>query len=881
MEDEGSAMSETEVRKAWKDGARVPFAELERKWQARWLEEKTFRTPEPDGRPKAYILVMFPYPSGAGLHVGHPESYTAADILARYRRMRGYRVLHPMGWDAFGLPAEQYAVQTGTHPRITTQRNIDNFRRQIRMLGLSYDWDREVNTTDPGYYKWTQWIFLRLFGSWFDEQAGKARPIGELPVPDDVATRGEAAVRAYRDERRLAYQAEIAVNWCPALGTVLANEEVVDGKSERGDHPVERLPLRQWMLRITAYTDRLLADLDTVDWPEPIKLQQRNWIGKSTGAEIDFPVAARASAGGAGDPEAAPAAGRGGTFPERPPAAAIRVYTTRPDTIFGVTFMVLSPEHPLVDTLTSPEQRAAVDEYRKAAGFKSDIERTDLAKDKTGVDTGGFAVNPATGERVPVWIADYVLMSYGTGAIMAVPGHDERDHEFAERFGIPIRPILEADGEPVPPGPEPAEARYVRSSGPGESLDGLDVEAGKKRIVQWLEDSGHGRAAWNTKLRDWVFSRQRYWGEPIPVLHAEDGTTSAVDEGELPLLLPALEDFSPSGRPEPLLAKAADWVEVTGADGSRWLRETNTMPQWAGSCWYYLRYIDPDNPGRFADPELERAWMPVDVYIGGAEHAVLHLLYARFWHKVLYDLGYVSTAEPFQKLLNQGMILGEDGEKMSKARGNVINPDDVVEANGADALRLYEMFMGPLEVTKPWSTKGIQGISRFLDRVWRAAQFEQPGGDPHERFRHRTIRKVTEDVERIRFNTAIAALMEYVNEMTKAERASAEDKRVLTLLTAPFAPHLGEEIWERLGHAESLTYEPWPEFDPELARAETITVVVQINGKVRSSFEVEPETSREELQRLALRDETVIRHLDGASPRKVIVVPGRLVNLVV
>ncbi|MFN8179554.1 MAG: leucine--tRNA ligase [bacterium] len=858
------------VRETWSDGARYPFAESEAKWQARWLAEKTFRTPdEIDDRPKYYVLVMFPYPSGSGLHVGHPESYVAADILARYKRMRGFRVLHPMGWDAFGLPAEQYAVQTGVHPRVTTKQNVENFRRQVRMLGLSYDWDREVNTTEPGYYRWTQWIFLRLFGSWYDEGAQRARPIEELPIPAEVRAQGEAEVRRYRDARRLAYQAGVPVNWCPELGTVLANEEIVDGRSERGGYPVVRLPLRQWMLRITAYADRLLADLEDVEWPEAVKQMQRNWIGKSTGAEIDFPAAS-----------ADVRARR--TFAPSPPADTIRVYTTRPDTIFGVTFMVLSPEHPLVDRFTTPACRSAVDAYRSEAAHKSELERTDQSKAKTGVDTGGFVINPASGEPVPVWIADYVLMGYGTGAIMGVPGHDERDHEFAREKGIPIRPILAVHGQPVLPGEEPAGARYVSSTGPGVSLDGLDVEAGSQRIVEWLESRGYGRAASQTKLRDWLFSRQRYWGEPIPLLHGDDGEVIPVPDDELPLVLPELEDFRPTGKPEPLLAKAGAWIEVVDPrTGKKHLRETNTMPQWAGSCWYYLRYIDPANSRALVDPAKERAWMPVDVYIGGAEHAVLHLLYARFWHKVLFDLGYVSTKEPFQKLMNQGMILGENGEKMSKSLGNVINPDDVVKTHGADALRLYEMFMGPLEVDKPWSEKGIQGVARFLDRAWRAAQFPEPGGDPHERVRHRTIRKVTEDVERVRHNTAIAALMEYVNELTKAEAATREDKRILTLLTSPFAPHLAEEIWSRLDLGGALSETPWPTFDAELARPQLLEIVVQVNGKVRSRFETEPETPAADLERMALADESVRRALEGKAPRKVIVVPGRLVNVVV
>jgi leucyl-tRNA synthetase len=865
-------MQKHETREAWVDGARYPFAEVEAKWQRIWRERKTFRTPdEPDDRSKYYVLVMFPYPSGSGLHVGHPESYTAADIIARTKRMQGFRVMHPMGWDAFGLPAEQYAVETGVHPKITTEKNVGNFRRQVQSLGLSYDWDREINTTDPAYYRWTQWIFLQLYESWYDEGAGKARPMAELPIPDEIRARGDAAIGRYRDGKRLAYEDEIAVNWCPALGTVLANEEVIDGRSERGDHPVERLPLRQWVLRITAYADRLLDDLDLLDWPESIKAMQRNWIGKSTGAEIDFPSSA------AGLPPRA-------SFPAEVPAHTLRVYTTRADTLFGVTFMVLSPEHPLVDHFTTPENREAVARYRAEAAAKSDLERTDLALEKTGVDTGGFALNPATGEKVPVWIADYVLMTYGTGAIMAVPGHDERDYEFACKFGLEVRPILEIDGEAIAPGDDPPGARYVRSASEHVTLNGLEVAAGKERIVAWLTSVGYGRPATNTKLRDWLFSRQRYWGEPIPVLHRADGSTFALPESGLPLELPELEDFHPVGKPEPLLAKAGDWVDVEDpATGERYLRETNTMPQWAGSCWYYLRYLDPKNDERLVDPEKERRWMPVDIYIGGAEHAVLHLLYARFWHKFLFDIGCVSTPEPFMKLLNQGMILGEDGEKMSKSRRNVINPDAVVHEYGADALRVYEMFMGPLEVDKPWATTGIQGASRFLDRIWRAAQLpaSREGKDPHLRERHRTIQKVSEDIERIRLNTALACLMEYVNSMTKAGHATPEDLRVLTLLVSPFAPHLGEELWERLGGGDSLAYESWPAYDPDLARPDVITLVLQLNGKLRARLEVPRGLPRAELERRALADPTVQRHLAGRTPKKVVVVQDSLVNVVV
>jgi leucyl-tRNA synthetase len=865
-------MRKHETHETWVDGARYPFAVVEAKWQRFWLEQGTFRAPdEPDDRPKYYVLVMFPYPSGSGLHVGHPESYTAADIIARAKRMQGFRVMHPMGWDAFGLPAEQYAVETGVHPRITTEKNVANFRRQVRSLGLSYDWEREVNTTDPNYYRWTQWIFLQMYHSWYDEAAGRARPLAELPIPEEVRAAGPASVERCRDGKRLAYEAEVAVNWCPALGTVLANEEVVDGRSERGSHPVERLPLRQWVLRITAYADRLLDDLDLLDWPESIKTMQRNWIGKSTGAEIDFPSSSVGLL-----PRSC--------FPADVPADTLRVYTTRADTLFGVTFMVLSPEHPLVDHFTTPEKRQAVADYRAQAAAKSDLERTDLSLEKTGVDTGGFALNPATGEKVPVWIADYVLMTYGTGAIMAVPGHDERDYEFARTFGLEVRPILEKAGEAIAPGDDPPGARYVRSASKHVSLDGLEVAEGKERIVAWLASTGYGRPATNTKLRDWLFSRQRYWGEPIPVLHRADGSTLPLREDELPLELPELEDFRPVGKPEPLLAKAGDWVEVVDpATGERYLREMNTMPQWAGSCWYYLRYLDPENDERLVDPEKERRWMPVDIYIGGAEHAVLHLLYARFWHKFLYDIACVSTPEPFLKLLNQGMILGEDGQKMSKSLGNVINPDAVVRDYGADALRVYEMFMGPLEVDKPWSTAGIQGASRFLDRIWRAAQLPQPGpgDDPHHRARHRTIRKVTEDIDRIRLNTAIACLMEYVNSLTRAGHATQADQRALALLASPFAPHLGEELWARLGHTTSLAYEPWPTFDPDLAQPELITLVLQINGKLRARLEVPRGLPREELQAQALAEPTLQRHLAGRTPQKIVVVPDRLVNVVV
>jgi leucyl-tRNA synthetase len=912
---------------------------IEPRWQRYWDEHKTFRTPDRSDRPKYYLLDMFPYPSGAGLHVGHPEGYTATDILARFRRMRGFNVLHPMGWDAFGLPAEQYAIETGTHPGVTTQRNIGTFRRQIKMLGFSYDWDREVDTTDPGYFKWTQWIFLQIFDTWYDPQQKRGRPIGELPTPKEVQARGEEAVRRYQDERRLAYQIEAPVNWCPALGTVLANEEVVDGKSERGGHPVVRLPLRQWMLRITAYAERLLEDLELVEWPESIKEMQRNWIGRSEGAEVDFAIA------GVEGP--------------------VRVFTTRPDTLFGATYMVLAPEHPLVERITTPGQRAAVRAYQEEAARKSDLERTELAKKKTGVFTGAYAVNPVNEEKVPVWIADYVLASYGTGAIMAVPGHDERDFEFARQFSLPIRTVVEPPvdwlrqtGSKVDDLKEAfTEAGVAVNSG---AFNGLPTAEFKKKITAWLQERGLGQGKVNYKLRDWLFSRQRYWGEPFPVLHELDaqgrptGLVRTVPESELPLRLPDLEDYRPSGRPEPPLGKAADWVNVT-IDGKRYQRETNTMPQWAGSCWYYLRYLDPHNDRAFCDPAKERCWMPVDLYVGGAEHAVLHLLYARFWHKVLFDRGHVHTPEPFRRLVNQGMILGEmeytgfkkgdqwvsaervdadtaqdrkTGEqyervrlgeehveksgdsfvlkdlpkvridarayKMSKSRGNVINPDDVVREYGADSLRLYEMFMGPLEATKPWSMRGVEGVYRFLNRVWRlivddraeeprlaeAVQDAEPGRDTLRKL-HQTIKKVTEDVEALRFNTAIAAMMEFSNHLTREEVRPRPVLEKFVLLLSPFAPHLGEELWNLLGHHESLAYEPWPAYDEALTRADEIEVPVQVNGKVRSKVTVPANSDEAALKAAALADERVRDLTTGKQVRKIIVVPGRLVNIVV
>ncbi len=909
---------------------------LEPKWQRYWEEHKTFRVAEPtrtatpprSPRRKFYILDMFPYPSGAGLHVGHPEGYTATDILARYRRMCGDHVLHPMGWDAFGLPAEQYAIETGTHPAETTRNNIDTFRRQIKMLGFSYDWERELATTDPEYVKWTQWIFLVLFDTWYDEEQKKGRAIAELPIPDEVKQQGEPAIRAYRDSKRLAYQAEVPVNWCSALGTVLANEEVVDGKSERGGHPVVRMPLRQWMLRITAYADRLLEDLDLLDWSSSLKEMQRNWIGRSEGAEVDFPLAPTMKGGR--------------------PKAMIRVFTTRPDTLFGATYMVLAPEHRLVDSITTEEQRAAVQAYKVDASLKSDLERTELAKKKTGVFTGAYAINPVNNEKIPVWIADYVLATYGTGAIMAVPGQDERDWEFAEVYNLQIIRTVQP--------PEGWQGKAYLGEGPAINsafLNGLGVADAKRKIIDWLEEKGLGVRKVNFKLRDWLFSRQRYWGEPFPILHEVDakgnptGVVEPLTLDELPVQLPELEDYKPSGKPEPPLGKATDWVNVT-RNGKRYRRETNTMPQWAGSCWYYLRYLDPKNDRVFLDPAKEKAWMPVDLYVGGAEHAVLHLLYARFWHKVLFDRGHVSTPEPFMRLVNQGMILGEmeftgyrdsSGEytsaslvgrddteyepvdlsedqvekksdtwvlkgtdlvvdarayKMSKSRGNVINPDNVVEKYGADSMRLYEMFMGPLEATKPWSMRGVEGVYRFLNRAWRifiddraehtklaeSVKDVEPDKETLRKL-HQTIKKVTEDLDGMRFNTAISAMMELSNHLNKLEAKPRSVLAPFVLILSPFAPHLAEELWQALGHEKTLAYEPWPAFDEALTKADEIEVPIQINGKLRSKVTVPADVDEETLRAAALADPRVQELIAGKQIKKVIVVPKKLVNIVV
>ncbi len=855
-----------------------PFQTIERTWQSFWKEHETFRTGREPGKRKLYILDMYPYPSGAGLHVGHPEGYTATDIFARYKRAQGFSVLHPMGWDAFGLPAERYAMQTNIHPRVTTEQNIATFRRQIKMLGLSYDWSREIDTTDPAYYRWTQWIFLQIYGSWYDPRVDKARPIATLV--EEFARDGSAGISGEESftaaqwqkmsrkqqhdvlaRHRLAYIAEVPVNWCEGLGTVLANEEVAEW-TEKG-YTVERRPMRQWMLRITAYADRLLQDMRDLDWPASTLEQQRNWIGRSSGAEIVF------------------SAGKG--------IEPIRVFTTRPDTLFGATYMVLAPEHPLVDAMTVLQQQPAVDAYRNQARMKSDLERG-VEQEKTGVFTGGFVTNPATGKSIPVWIADYVLMGYGTGAIMAVPGHDERDYAFAKKFGLPIVEVV--SGGDIAREAFTGDGQAVNSANSDVSLNGLATEAAKDTIISWLAGKGLGKAAVQFKLRDWLFSRQRYWGEPIPIVHLEDGTMKPLSDGELPLLLPDLKKFQPSGTTESPLALATDWVTVADKEtGLRGKRETNTMPQWAGSCWYYLRFIDPRNDMEFCSPSLEKQWMPVDVYIGGSEHAVLHLMYARFWHKVLFDLGHVSTKEPFVKLRHQGIILGEDSRKMSKSRGNVVNPDEVVAEYGADSLRLFEMFLGPLEEMKPWSTRGVEGVFRFLNRVWRlyadeegkldAAVREAPLTPELERVYHATVKKVGEDIEGLRFNTAIAQMMIFVNEVTKTEGRPRQILEPFVVLLAPFAPHIAEELWSVLGHAGSVSREPWPSYDAAKIQSNMVEVVIQVNGKVRAKIEAVKDTPDDELTTLSLAEEAVQKHLDGKKLVRTIVVKNKLVNFVV
>lgn len=797
---------------------------IEKKWQTYWEENKTFKTTEDQDKPKFYALDMFPYPSGAGLHVGHPEGYTATDILSRMKRMQGYNVLHPMGWDAFGLPAEQYALDTGNDPAEFTAKNISTFKRQIKSLGFSYDWDREINTTDPDYYKWTQWIFLQLY------------------------------------KKGLAYVDEVPVNWCPALGTVLANEEVIDGKSERGGHPVIRKPMRQWMLKITAYADRLLEDLEELDWPESIKEMQRNWIGRSEGAEITFEID-----------------GLDKSF---------EVFTTRPDTIFGATYAVLAPEHPLVAEITTPEQKAAIDDYLDKIKSKSDLERTDLAKEKTGVFTGAYAVNPVNHEKMPIWIADYVLMGYGSGAIMAVPAHDERDYEFAVKFELPIKEVV-AGGD-VSKEAYTGDGVHVNS----DFLNGLNKEEGIKKAIEWFEANGKGKKKVSYRLRDWLFSRQRYWGEPIPIIHWEDGTTTTVPEEELPLILPKTENIKPSGTGESPLANIDEWVNVVDPEtGKKGRRETNTMPQWAGSCWYFLRFIDPRNGEYLADPEKLKQWLPIDIYIGGAEHAVLHLLYARFWHKFLYDIGVVPTKEPFQKLFNQGMILGENNEKMSKSKGNVVNPDDIIESHGADTLRLYEMFMGPLDASIAWSTNGLDGARRFLDRIWRLFVTDagtlnekitkNADGKALERVYHQTVKKVTDDFENLRFNVAISQMMVFINEAYKAEVLPFEYMEGFVKLLSPVAPHLAEELWEKLGSTGgSISYEAWPSYDESKLVEDEIEIVIQLNGKVRTKLNIPKDASKEMMEELAMNDDKVKEDLNGKTVRKIIAVPGKLVNIV-
>lgn len=795
---------------------------IESKWQHYWDEHKTFKTTEDKAKKNYYALDMFPYPSGQGLHVGHPEGYTATDIISRMKRMQGYNVLHPMGWDAFGLPAEQYALKTGNSPREFTKKNINNFRRQIKSLGLSYDWDREVNTTDPAYYKWTQWIFEQLY------------------------------------KRGLAYEAEIPVNWSPDLGTVVANEEVIDGKTERGGFPVIRKPMRQWVLKITAYADRLIDDLDDLDWPEAIKEQQRNWIGRSVGATIDFKVA---------DKE-----------------AELEVFTTRPDTLFGTSAITIAPEHELVETLTTAEQKEAVENYLEEVSHKSDLERTDLAKDKTGVFTGSYAINPVNGAKVPIWVADYVLASYGTGAVMVSAAHDPRDWEFAKKYDIPMIQVI-AGGD-ITKEVYTGEGKYINSG----FLDGLeDKDKAIELMIAWLKEHHVGDKKVNYRLRDWTFSRQRYWGEPIPVIHWEDGETTLVPEDELPLLLPKSNDIKPSGTGESPLANLEDWVNVVDENGRKGRRETNTMPQWAGSSWYFLRYIDPHNQDVIADPEKLKEWLPVDLYVGGAEHAVLHLLYARFWHKFLYDLGVVPTKEPFQKLVNQGMILGNNHEKMSKSKGNVVNPDDIVEEYGADTLRLYEMFMGPLDASIAWSEDGLNGANKFVNRVWNLIVDE----DGHLRDRittinegeldlvyNQTVKKVTEDYEKLHFNTAISQLMVLVNEFYKAEALPLEYVEGLVKLLAPITPHMAEELWSLLGHEESLAYADWPTYDETKLVEDTVEVVVQINGKIRQRLNVSRDATKEQLEELALNNEKVKEELVGKTLRRVIAVPGKLINIV-
>ncbi len=878
------------------------FAEIEPKWQKYWEENKTFKTPDDYSKPKYYILDMFPYPSGAGLHVGHPEGYTATDILSRYKRMKGFNVLHPMGYDAFGLPAEQYAMQTGTHPAVTTQKNCDNFRRQIKAIGLSYDWDREINTTDPKYFRWTQWIFKQLYNTWFDGDLKKGRPISELPIPEEISAAGEKAIQEYIGEKRLAYYDNAQVWWCDSCKTVCANEEVLtDGAHEKCGHQVIRKNLKQWLLRIPHYAERLLEGLDDLDWPAGVKDMQRNWIGKSSGAEVDFEI------DGLGK--------------------KLRVYTTRPDTLFGATYMVIAPEHEFVNEIVTADKKQAVADYIKASALKSDLDRTDLAKEKTGVFTGCYAINPVNNQQIPIWVADYVLMGYGTGAIMAVPAHDTRDFEFAKEFDIPVNCILDPkdvegrneilDGDKC----WTEDGEYINSASTETGLDinGLNKAEGIEKTVEWLGKNGLGKATDNFKLRDWLFSRQRYWGEPFPVIHWEDGEVTLVEDENLPLQLPDLEEYTPGESGESPLSNAEDWLIVTDKNGRKGRRETNTMPQWAGSCWYYLRYIDPNNTESIFDVKKEQYWMPVDLYVGGAEHAVLHLLYSRFWHKVLFDLGIVSTNEPFQKLFNQGMILAfayetstgakvasdlveekdgkyfhtETGEelsqivaKMSKSLKNVVNPDDVIEKFGADSLRLYEMFMGPLDERKPWAENGVKGVFNFLGRAYRF--FADPsnivdGVEDKEvaKLLHQTIKKVEHDIENLKFNTGISALMVFNNHAIKKGKVTKDTAEIFARILAPYAPHVGEELWSLYGHTKTLAYEPWPKVDESLLVEDTHEYPVSFNGKMRFKMEFPLDLPKDEIEKAVLADERSAKWLEGKTVRKFIFVPRKIINVAV
>ncbi len=844
-----------------------PFSSIEQKWQSTWADQQIYRTTDDTSKPKYYVLDMFPYPSGQGLHIGHPEGYTASDIVSRYKRMSGYNVLHPMGFDAFGLPTERQAMKENIHPAIITERNVATFTRQLQAIGFDYDWSRMVNTTTPEYYRWTQWMFLTMYSSWFDRTQQRARPIDELPIPAHIVDAAEQ--EAYRDQHRLAYIANIPVNWCEELGTVLANEEVEEWKGK--GYTVERKPMRQWMLRITEYAERLLAGLDTLNWPSSTLDMQRHWIGRSEGAEIAFDL------DGSTD--------------------RIHVFTTRPDTLFGATYVMLAPEHSLVESITTDAQRSDVVAYREAAALKSDLERTELNKTKTGVWTGAYAVNPATGQLVPVWIADYVLAHYGTGAIMAVPGHDERDHAFATAFNLSIVQVVQPSSGTCDVQAEAFcdDGVSCNSSSTHVSIDGLTSDEARRTIITWLEQSDRGKGRIQYRLRDWLFSRQRYWGEPIPILYFDDGTRRALDPDELPLLLPDVQSFQPAGTGESPLATVEQWINVVDPKTGKHGRfETNTMPQWAGSCWYFLRYIDPHNNDAFVDPEKEQYWMGstgVDLYIGGGEHAVLHLLYARFWQQVMFDYGRVSTPEPFTRLFHQGLIMGEDGRKMSKSLGNVVNPDDVIASHGADALRLYEMFLGPLEASKPWNTQGIDGISRFLNRTWRMMVTEDgtlspavadvPCTPEQDRVLHATIKKTREDVDALSFNTAIAQFMIFVNEFTPATERPLHAMRAYVQCLAPFAPHIAEELWLILGGSGSVHLSVFPDFDATKLIAQSVEVVVQISSKIRGKITVSPDADAATMEAAARADENVVKHLDGKTVVKTIVVPGKLVNFIV